>query len=250
MLIKRCHNNNYLSCNDLQNVIDRFEVLKIKNNWKLLNKLQACNIGNDKWEGHYAIDTTGGDQHGIIEGKILLANNIADYCHKDMSEIIKYQLLYYMFHCEGAENFIETNSIDDVKSYISSFKEYIKFNNLDIKNYCCDETNILKCCISFQKISYEDFEKEEIQLCHLEPVTKQTIKYHEKYILISSHNYGNVAWGLKQANMFQSNYSIEQTNKLCFNMTINMLKNKLKITTDNDEKIELFNLINGLNKFI
>lgn len=245
ILIKRCHNNKFLESSKLNNILEKFDKLKEENNWTILQKIKNDNSGNDKWTGHYAIDTRGGTQNGKREGEIQLANNISEYCNNEISTIIKYQMVYYMFYCKESEKFLTNEDKNKIEKYKDLFKNYCEINNLDIHLNLCHyiDNEILTCCISYKPISYADFENDKIQLCHLQPVTKHNIQYNEKYGLITSHHYVNLAWGFKTANMAQLDNSLEDTNKFIIEMTNNILKRKLKNASCDEEKKNIENAL-------
>jgi hypothetical protein len=237
VLIKRCHKNTYMVSGQLEKLLADFNQLKEEHSWTPLQKLKADNSGNDKWVGHYGIDTTGGSQKGITEGAIQLANDIIDYCHEDLSKIVKYQLGFYLFHIENAEKCLTSEKKSHVEEYKLLFRAYCEEQQLDIHTKVVeylDENGRLRCCISDKTINYTDIETGKVQLCHLEPVTTCKLQYDVKYGLISAHHYNNVALGLQTANMAQLNNSLEETIQFTFEMTINKLKKQL--ATASEEK--------------
>jgi len=238
IIIKRCYDNKFIDSKILDNIVNKFNYVKNIQNWSPLYKLEKNNIGNDKWKGHYAIDTTGGTHKGIIEGAIQLANHISDYCSCNMSKIIKYQMIYYMLHCDGIENLLKTKEVKHVEEFRINFDKYCKLMNININNDCINKDKKLVCCVSKLLISYKSFEiTNEIHLCHISPVTKFNIKYDKKYGLISSHFYSNIAWGFKKANLLQSDLSIEETYRLNIQITINILEKKID-DSDNIKNVD------------
>jgi hypothetical protein len=231
ILIKRCHNNKFIN---LETILEKFNILKEKYKWKVIEKIKKDNSGNEKWRNHYAISTKGGEQYGKIEGEIQLANNISEYCNIEISKIIKYYMVYYMFHSIDSEEFLVDNNKKNSKQYIILFDTFCKLKNIVLDNDKFIENGYLKCFISGFPISYSDFEKEQIQLCHIEPVSKSKIRYDKIYGILCSHHYNNLSWGFKIANMLQLDNSIEDTHKFVMKMTLNILK-KFK---DNDEAKE------------
>ena len=130
-----------------------------------------------------------------------------------------------MFHSKESEKFLIDNNNKIVKQYIELFEEYCKTQNIVLHNDNFIENGYLKCFISGFPISYNDFDKEQIQLCHIDPVSKCKIRYDKIYGIISSHHYYNLSWGFKTANMLQSDNSIDETHKFVMKMTLNILKN-------------------------
>jgi hypothetical protein len=230
---------------NIDELLDKFNILKEKYKWKPLNKIKNDNSGNDKWNGHYAINTKGCVQNGIEEGCIQLANNVNDYCSDQMCEIVKYLMIYYMFHCKNPEFLLKSNDINKIEKYKEIFTRYISLININIINKNVIGDNLLKCGISNSIISSSDF-LDKIELCHIIPVEKFKIKYDNTYNIISSFNYNNLLWGFRNANLTQSNNSLIETEKYIFDTAINLCKKYI----DNDEEdnkdtyIELISLIN------
>lgn len=245
ILIKRCHNNKYLENSTLEKYISDLDTLIEKYKWEPLKKIYNDNSGNNKWTGHYAINTSSGVQKGKIIGNIQLANNISDYCSKEMCHIIKYQMVYYMLLTNNSEKLFIDENKNNVSMYKKIFKEYCKKHNLEINDYTEDDKLI--CGISFKPILYSDFETDDIQVCHLEPVTKYKIQYNDRYKLITSNFYKNMCWGFKTANMTQLDNSIEDTVKFTYQMTINYLKKDLKTSKDSEKIKHIEQALHYLN---
>jgi hypothetical protein len=247
ILIKKCHNNTFINNEKINDIIERFNILKEKNNWKLLEKLKPNNCGNDKWKGHYAIDTRGGNQNGKREGEIQLANNINEYCSYEISFKIRYLLTFYMFHVKNAEEFLINKDKSLINIYKDKFNSYYQYKNIDKNIYKYIENDSLICPISFNILAFSDFESDKIQLCHLQPVSKCKIKLDDQYGILSSHNHFNVSWGFKNANMTQLDQTLEDTLDFNIDMTINILNQKLKKNINETDKYNITQALFYLN---
>lgn len=209
-----------------------------------MKKIDKNNTGNDKWEGHYAIDTRGGTQKGEVIGCEQLANNIIDYSSEDMCKIIKYQMVYYMFFLDNAVNLLKKGNKNDIEIYKLFFRTFCRIKNIQINSYLNYE-NKLSCCISLKPITFEDFQKGDIQLCHIEPVTKFKILYDDKQGIVTAHNYSNLAWGFKSANIMQCDNTIKDTKIMLYDIIIRDIKN-IRFLTEKEKNTYFDNILEGL----
>ena len=225
--------------NDMNNIIEDFNIIKEKYSYIPIKKLFEDNCGNDKWCGHYLINVKGGNNKKKYNNQVQLANNINNYCCEFNCDMNTYKLIYDLFKIKDCEKLLKNKNKDIIIKFNKYYEELCIYHNIDINKEEC-----LICPISIREITFEDIN--EIQICHLTPISKYQLEIDEKYGIITPQHYKNLAWGFKQANMFQYNYSLEDTHKFNIEMTLNILKEDYKI--NKDEKIN--ELINGLTDYL
>jgi len=227
------------SSNEINKLINDFDEIKNKYDYKPIEKLKEDNSGNDKWIGHYLINVKGGNNKLKTINTIQLANNVNNYCCEFNCNINTLKLLYDLFKIKNSENLILNKDKEIIIKFNKYYEEFCETNIININK----ETSLI-CPISIKEITFENID--EIQICHLNPISTFKLTIDENYGIISPHHYNNLAWGFKQANMFQFNYSLNDTHKFNIEMTINILKEDYKI--NKNEKIN--ELINGLSEYL
>ena len=224
---------------EINNLIEDFNIIKEEYKYIPIRKLSENNCGNDKWTGHYLINIKGGNNKNKDNNSVQLANNINNYCCEFNCDMNTYKLIYDLFKIRDSEKLLKNRDKEIINKFNKYYEELCFKHNIEINKEDC-----LICPISIKEIKYEDID--EIQICHLTPISRYQLEVDEKYGIISSQHYKNLAWGFKQANMFQYNYTLEDTHKFNIEMTINILKDDYKI--NKDEKIN--ELINGLIDYL
>jgi len=225
--------------NDINKLIEDFNIIKEKYSYIPIKKIFENNCGNDKWCGHYLINIKGGNNKKNFNNKIQLANNINNYCCEFNCDMNTYKLIYDLFKIKDCEKLLKNKNKNIIIKFNKYYEELCKTHNINI----IKEESLI-CPISIKEITFEDIN--EIQICHLIPISKYQLEIDEKYGIITPQHYKNLAWGFKQANMFQYNYSLKDTHKFNIEMTINILKEDYK----NNKNENLIVLINGLTDYL
>ena len=194
----------------------------ILNNWIPLRRKHnisgQVNSGNDKWEGHYYYNISGGQQDTLRS-----CNDQIFTTHKGFmtSNNVIYSnyvcLLYMMLHVRDINKIFEQDELND---YLSFFENYL--NNIYYLNKSCIELiEELKCLnknkilispILCEEISIDDFsEKNKLNISHNIAVSKNQILFCEDNgILLSDYRPGNLFWDFKLGNMRQQDDTIEE----------------------------------------
>jgi len=225
--------------NNINKLIEDFNIIKEKFNYIPIIKLEEDNCGNDKWSGHYLINIKGGNNKLKSNNIIQLANNVNNYCCEFNCNINILKLIYELFKIKDSENLIKNKNKEIIIKFNIYFEEFCVKNKIEI-----NKNNYLICPISLKEITFNNID--DIQICHINPISTLKLKIDKTFGIISPHHYNNLAWGFKQANMFQYNYSIKDTHKFNIEMTINILKEDFNNSNDKN----LIFLINGLTNYL
>jgi hypothetical protein len=195
--------------------------------WKPLSKVNAQmkhtstkdKTSNSYWNGHYAINLSGGTHTATKEGLIALANPIYDYASEYDSESIELQLMYTMLHCENAENllvdpakFAEVREKYRIECEKRSLADWTKFGDANPIN----KSGKLQCCIFRSKITADQFlgtcedPDDAIQYCHISSKNEDDVTISLDGRVSTVFRPYNIAWGVKRANIAQQKMSIAQ----------------------------------------
>lgn len=194
----------------------------ILNNWIPLRRKNdiSCqvNSGNNKWEGHYYYNISGGQQDTLkscneqiftTHKGFMTSNNVI---HSNYA-----CLLYMMLHVKDINKIFEQDELND---YLSFFENYLN-NIYYFKKSCIEHIEELKCLnknkilispILCEEISIDDFsEKNKLNISHNIAVSKNQILFCEDNgILLSDYRPGNLFWDFKLGNMRQQDDTIEE----------------------------------------
>jgi len=190
--------------------------------WKPIIKKTNANKGNDKWEGHYYYNISGGEQD-IIQSwtgseEQIFTTYKGFMSNTNIIKSVKASLIYMMLFVHDI-NKIFVN-INDVIYYKLILENYLK-NTFYINNSCYELIKQLKCFdkdnnlispIMCTKISIDDFsEKNKLNISHNIAVSKNIILFCEtNKIMLSDYRPGNLFWDFKIANMRQQDDTIEE----------------------------------------
>lgn len=191
-------------------------------NWKPIVKKTKQNKGNDKWEGHYYYNISGGQQTTLKswEGK---EEQIFTTYKGFMSSLkvinaVKASLFYPLLFVYDIDKIIDNN--EDVIKYKLILENYLKKKNymgkscynsiIELK--CIDKNGHLISPITFDKISIDDFcIKNKLNISHNVAVSKKIILFcNENQVMLSDYRPGNLFWDFKIANMRQQDDTIEE----------------------------------------
>lgn len=225
---------------------EKFQPEKIKNNYIPVKRKpdykKKGNVteGNDKWEGHYYVEISGGSNdkakiiksHEKITPEFQLFIEYHDYANENVCTQIDATMIYYLLHAHDIEIYIERKDVD---KYISELEGYLKSIQYDdgnlydtylIKEECIRSSEkyggkkVLYCPLTMNelsiKINFEYSKKDEddsysINICHNEAVKKRKVIYDksQQYILTAARPQ-NLFWGTKVGNMQQQDFTIDE----------------------------------------
>lgn len=181
---------------------------------------QSQNVGdsNTYWRGHYAINISGGNtESNICIGNMPLGIPIYEYGSEEISESIELFLVYSMLCAENAKILLKDPlEFEFVRDYYKH--ECEKRGMLDKSKWVdaqpFDEYGNLQCCISFQKITADDFLRDKsdmdcIQACHISAKSESDVSIIDGAIYTTFRPF-NIAWGKKWANIGQGDSSVRE----------------------------------------
>ena len=190
-----------------------------KVNSKMTHSSKGGKTSNSHWEGHYAINLSGGTHKAIKEGLMQLANPIYDYASKEDTECIELQLMYTMLHCENAENllvdpakFAEVREKYRIECEKRALTDWSKFGDANPIN----KSGKLQCCIFRSKITADQFlgtcedPDDAIQYCHISAKNEDDVTISPDGRVSTVFRPYNIAWGVKKDNIAQQKMSIAQ----------------------------------------
>ena len=219
-----------------------------QNNWKRVERKPDCEKkgecvteGNNKWHGQYYYKISGGSNtkielsHPESSTEFQLFNEYFDYANEDVCLHINVIMIFYMLHCFDIHTYIK---LDDVIRMISTFETFLKETHYDggslydtcLINECIvdeGEKRILICPLTLNKISINQFDKEnlktndynetmlaeqkQMQICHNEAVSKKRIYYDKtRGCILTAARPQNLFWGEKLGNMQQQDFTINE----------------------------------------
>lgn len=182
-------------------------------------KHQSQNVGdsNTYWRGHYAINISGGNTSSNIKiGNMPLGIPIYEYtCSEYTLENIELFLVYSMLCAENAKillkNPLEFEFVRDYYKHECEKRGLLdRFKWVDAQPF--DEYGNLQCCLSFEKITADDFLRNSldencIQHCHISAKSESDVSIIDGVIHTTFRPF-NTAWGKKWANMAQGDSSV------------------------------------------
>lgn len=197
------------------------ELIK-KNDWKPIVKKTKENKGNDKWEGHYYYNISGGEQNTLKswEGKEeqIFTTYKGFMSNTEVINVVKASLIYMMLFVHDINKVF--NNINDVDKYKIILENYLRNKNyLNNSSYqlirelkCFDKNGNLISPIICSKISIDDFcVKERLNISHNIAVSKNIILYcNTNKVMLSDYRPGNLFWDFEIANMRQQDDTIEE----------------------------------------
>lgn len=201
------------------------ELIK-KNNWKpiirkTIIKKTDINKGNDKWEGHYYYNISGGQQesHKSWEEKEeqIFTTHKGFMSNNEVINMVKKSLIYMMLFVYDIDKVIDNNKVEEYKSTLENElknKFYINKSCYQLIKQleCFDKDNNLISPIMCNKISIDDFgEIHKLNISHNVAVSKNIIQYCDiNKIMLSDYRPGNLFWDFEIANMRQQDNTIEE----------------------------------------
>lgn len=196
------------------------ELIKVYN-WKPIIKKTKQNKGNDKWEGHYYYNISGGEQTTFKswEGKEaqIFTTSKGFMSSPKIINSVKACLFYPILFTYDIHKVFDNN---DVIKYKLTLENFLKKNNYMGKSCynsitelkCIDKNGILISPITYDKISIDDFGiNHKLNISHNVAVSKKIILFcNENQVMLSDYRPGNLFWDFKIANMRQQDDTIEE----------------------------------------
>jgi len=187
--------------------------------------------GNDKWQGHYYYDVSGGEQvthrsHSGSGKEHQLFNMYHDYATTNACDEMKAHLVYLLLHCHDIGTQI---SEDDLSAFKARLREHLESVEYDtgklIDNPLIKQNirfsvehgkDILYCPITVLPISVSWFEIQRkddnrIELSHNEAVDKKRLYYDQKtQTILTAARATNLFWARNKGNMKQQDLTIDE----------------------------------------
>jgi len=180
------------------------------------------NEGNDKWEGHYHYEISGGKHESLKswegeEQPQIFTTHKGFMATQNVIDAVFISLIYMLIHVHDIGKAIDENKVEQYKS---EFELYLK-TNIYLNKSCYDSIIDLKCFdkqkhlispILCKKISIDDFcEEHKLNISHNIAVSKNIILFCDTNdVLLSDYHPGNLFWDFKIANMRQQDDTIEE----------------------------------------
>lgn len=202
---------------------DELEQEATLNNWIPLRRKQnvlktEIHNGNDKWEGHYYYNISGGQKNAMKSCDDQIFTTYKGFMtSNDVINSNYVCLLYMMLHLKDINKIFEQDELND---YLSCFENYL--NNVHyLKKSCFELIQELKCFdknghlispILCEEISIDDFSEQNLlNISHNIAVSKNKILFCEdNCILLSDYRPGNLFWDFKLGNMRQQENTIDE----------------------------------------
>jgi hypothetical protein len=213
----------YSGSSDLRIQYQRFEEEKKIKNWTPIKRTgdgKNVNKGNDKWDGHYYINISGGQQDSILSHPDKEDQMFTTYkgfmSTKKVINDVKACLIYSLLHCYDMCDVIPS---DELVKHKQNLEEYLQRTNYMGKS-CYELTRALGTIkngqlyspINCERLSVKMFEKEKmINISHNEAVCKNKIYFCEtNQVMLSDYRPGNLFWDTHLSNMQQQDFTIDE----------------------------------------